>query len=699
MATKGSGTVSVFALLDAFRRRKLLIIIPSLVLSAGVAFYAYRLPNRYRAQALVAAENMTPNDYMRDVTPEPLNIQEHLWTVREVLFRPEVLSDAARELTALRDVKGPFPETVIDALKSNITVRVESEHTFHIVYEGSDPHDVMNVTNRLAERFVKEASATHQEVVKDTQGVIDQQIDALKAKLAAQDKEVRAYKERAVNELPQSQDSNMKMAESLQQQYDGITSRIADEQAKRTTVARQIADLESHGVQNQPMITEKTPEEIKLDELRIQEKELMTRYTPQHPEIIRLHHQMQELQTAIANSPRKPRSEPSQTFQRYTDLKSELQGIDQRIGAYKREQSNLTIQIGEYRRRVAAAPQHERYLAEVDREYHVRESQLHDLLDKRLKTDISGNIQKSESGLAFAVAESASLPDAPFSPQRERLILMAMGAGLGLGLVAAFLLEQNDTTFANVDDFQGFTNLPAVTTIPNVVLRKNATAPEFVVSATDPDSAAAEQYRLLAMKVQHHSESPSTVVTLTSAAVGEGKSMTAVNLVQALSSMVDGQVLLVDADMRKPRIHEYLNLKAFDGRGLYSLLQAGDCDFEKHTVKVRNFSVIPGTAAAGNPVAALSSPKARALFDVLRKHFQYIVVDSPPTLPVADGHLLAGLSDKVLFVVRARKTPRELFQHAVESFDSTNLMGAVLNDVDYQRSRYAYAYEYYKKPA
>lgn len=76
-----------------------------------------------------------------------------------------------------------------------------------------------------------------------------------------------------------------------------------------------------------------------------------------------------------------------------------------------------------------------------------------------------------------------------------------------------------------------------------------------------------------------------------------------------------------------------------------------------------------------------------------------IIVDAPPTLPIADSHILSGLSDKVVFVVRARQTPRELFQHAVESFDTSNVLGAVLNDVDYQRSRYAYAYEYYKKTA
>ena len=86
-------------------------------------------------------------------------------------------------------------------------------------------------------------------------------------------------------------------------------------------------------------------------------------------------------------------------------------------------------------------------------------------------------------------------------------------------------------------------------------------------------------------------------------------------------------------------------------------------------------------------------------FEQLKQKFAYIVVDAPPTLPIADSHILAGLSDKVLFVVRARKTPRELFQHAIEGFDAANLLGAVLNDVDYQRSRYAYAYEYYKKAA
>jgi capsular exopolysaccharide synthesis family protein len=204
---------------------------------------------------------------------------------------------------------------------------------------------------------------------------------------------------------------------------------------------------------------------------------------------------------------------------------------------------------------------------------------------------------------------------------------------------------------------------------------------------------------MLAMKVQQQCSEQANIIMLTSAAGGEGKSMTSVNLAQALASMSDGPVLLIDGDMRKPRIHDYLDLKSLDGRGFHDLLQKGDYDYSRHAVKVRNLTVIPGSTPSGNPVAALSSQKTRLLFEQLRNNFKYIVVDAPPALPVADSHLLAGLADKVLFVVRARKTPRELFQHAVESFDSANMIGTVLNDVDYQRSRYAYAYEYYKKSA
>jgi len=702
MATQAQGnTLSVFSLLEAFRRRKFLIIIPAVLLCAGFALYAYTQPNRYRAQSLVAAENLAPPDYLKHVSPEPINIQEHLWTVREVLYGPDILNAAAREMKVYRDVKEQLPEEALDDVRARIVVKVESEHTFHISYEGGDPAEVMNVTNKVAELFTERASAKRDKKVADAKGVIDDELKTVKERLEKQDEAMRSYRQRAVNELPEHMDFNIKEVDSLRAQYEERTSRIGDEEAKRTTVSKQLRQLEDQGVLNQPMVTEKTPAEIRLDDLRMKEREFGSRgYKTTHPDVISLRDEIRSLETSIANAPIKPRTEPSANYSKYTELKSQLEGIDQRIDAYRREQSRLSAQTSAYQKRVEATPQHQRVLDEMKRDYHVRESQYHALLDKQLDASMAQGLQKSETGIAFSVVEPATLPTTPFSPQRERLIMMGLFVGLGLGLVMAFLLEQNDTTFSSVDEFHGFTSVPVMGAIPSVNTSRTGQLNELVIAANDPDSVAAEQFRLLAMKVQQQCIARNAgVVMVTSATGSEGKSMVAVNLAQSLASMVDGSVLLIDGDMRKPRIHEYLGVKSFEGRGFYQLLQSTDGDYAKHTLKIGNFSVIPGSTPTGNPVAALSSTKARAIFEQLRQNFRYIVVDAPPTLPVADSHLLAGMSDQVLFVVRARKTPRELFQHAVESFDSANLMGAVLNDVDYQRSRYAYAYKYYKKSA
>jgi Mrp family chromosome partitioning ATPase len=151
--------------------------------------------------------------------------------------------------------------------------------------------------------------------------------------------------------------------------------------------------------------------------------------------------------------------------------------------------------------------------------------------------------------------------------------------------------------------------------------------------------------------------------------------------------------------MRKPRMGDYLKLTVPADKGFYNLLAHSDGNPETYIVRYEGLHVLPGNVSTANPVGPLSSPKARALFDRLKSQFAYIVVDAHPVLPIADSHILAALADKVLFVVRARRTPRELFQHAIEGFDPAHMLGAVLNDVDYQRSRYAYAYEYYKKAA
>jgi polysaccharide biosynthesis transport protein len=689
MATTGNTTsISIFSVLDVLRRRKLFVIAPIVVLAAAFTIYAYTQPTRYRATASLAVAQTAPPEFLKHVASAPVNIQDHLWTVREILFSPRVLETAGKEIPDYRDVEGQLPRQVLESIKSNITVKIDSDRTFEITYDATDRFEAANIANKLAELFVEQASAKHEQKNEEAESVINNQIEALKKRLENQGKQLQDYKAQIAHALPDHIDDNLREAERLQTTYQDRSTKIAEEEAKRTSIHKQIQDLEAKGVLDQPNVFEKTAAETKLDELRIMESELETRYTPSHPDVIKVKRQIAELEKDIASHPKKGRNEPNATYLKYVELRSELEGIRQRVEAYKQDQKALSGQIASLSTRIEETPQHERVIDDMRREYDAGESQFHALLDKQLDAKLAEGLASSETGVVFAIVEPASVPTVPFSPQRTRLTLMGLAAGLGLGLVMAFVLEQNDTTFGTVDEFQAFTTLPVLGVIPGVSgttkNKKKTKAASPIITISEPESVAAEQYRLCALRVRQQCEAAkSKVVMITSAAGAEGKSLTALNLAAALAPSVQGKVLVIDADMRKPRLNEYAGISVPPGKGFHDLLRNPDDGLEKYVQKTKGeMFVIPGAVPNSNAVAALSSPKTRAVFERLRQEFAMILIDAPPTVPIADSHILSGLSDKVVFVVRAKRTPRELFQHAVESFDTTNGLGAVLNGVD-----------------
>ena len=697
-------TLSLSYVVEALLRRKFWIIVPAILLGAGFTWYARQLPDQFRAQAVIAAANLTSPTYLREVAPAPINIQDHLWTFREVISSAPVLEAAARQLPAYKDVSGPLPKDVLDDVKQGISIKINDEHSFSLSYQGGNAVQVANVTKVLSEKFVDLASAKDEQRTEDTQAILKQQIDGVLASLKEQDAQVRTYKSGAAHELPEHVDDNIRAVEELRGKVLEIDGKIADDESRKVTDEKELHDLEAQvAAEKAPEPpAEKTADEKNLDDLRLKLREYQSRYKPGMPELKSMQKQVEEVEKIVAAQPKRVHvKEITPTQLRVTQLKAELDGIKERVASYRRQQEALAVQMETYNRRVESAPTHERKLDELTREMVVGESQLKELLNKRMDTNLSAGLQKSGNGIAFTVIEPATVPSEPFSPKRARIILMGVFAGLGLGLAAAFLLEQNDKTFGNVDEFQAFTSMPLVAVIPNIDGQPKAgrkTGRKAIVTLSDPDSVAAEQYRILAMKIhQMAMQQHARVLMVTSAAGGEGKSTTAVNLGLALSALVDGPVLLVDADMRRPRLHEYLEIPLSAGHGFHDMLLHPEERTGNYVRMLEGVHVIPGNEPTSNPVAALASPKVRTLFDRLKREYSFIVVDAPPTMPIADSHILSGLCDKVLFVVRARRTPRDLFQHAVESFDAANLAGAVLNDVEYQRSSYGYAYRYYRE--
>jgi capsular exopolysaccharide synthesis family protein len=217
---------------------------------------------------------------------------------------------------------------------------------------------------------------------------------------------------------------------------------------------------------------------------------------------------------------------------------------------------------------------------------------------------------------------------------------------------------------------------------------------------TDPQSVAAQQYNILALKIQQWmAQTGGKTLLVTSSSGAEGKSLTSLNLSLALAESSEGRVLLVDSDMRLPCVHKQLGLKREQGFSDLLAQHSGDPeqDISQYISKIGALSVITGGSEPANPVGLLASRRAREILTSLRNRYQLVVLDSPPIVPIADSHILAGLCDGVLLVVRARQTSPELLLRAIESLGASNVIGVVLNDVELAATPYAYAYRYYQK--
>src|SRR5215813_11243082 len=348
MPTTQGNSLSIFSLFDALRRRKLILIASTILVTAGFATFAYVQHDRYRGTAVIAAAQTTPPEYLRHLAPPPLKIEDHLWTVREVLYSDPILQVAAKESNEYRGLQRALSPDQLEEFKQSIGIKVDSEHSFQLTYETGDRYDAMNVTNKLAELFVHRASAEREQKTTEAATVIDDQLDALKQRIETQSRQMHEYKSKAVNALPDHMDDNLRNIESTRAQILERETKIAEEEAKKAASQRELQDLESKGVLDQPVVHEKTADDTKLEELQIKLAELQTKYTAQHPSVIALKQQITDLEKTIASQPKKGRSEPSPTYLRYSQLKSELEGIDRRIVAYRRDQEHLRAQLNTY---------------------------------------------------------------------------------------------------------------------------------------------------------------------------------------------------------------------------------------------------------------------------------------------------------------------------------------------------------------
>jgi protein-tyrosine kinase len=224
----------------------------------------------------------------------------------------------------------------------------------------------------------------------------------------------------------------------------------------------------------------------------------------------------------------------------------------------------------------------------------------------------------------------------------------------------------------------------------------------LIVTLTEPDSPAAEEYRKLkAMVIKLTQEDARrTAIMVTSANSGEGKSLTSINLAISLAQEVNHNALLIDADLRRPSIAAYLGITA--ETGLAECLRDGvDVSSAIIGTHVPKLDILPAGKSVSNPVELLSSPKMKSLLLELKRLYpeRYLIIDTPPTLPFAESQIISMLVDGLLFVVKEGETTVHDLQDALDILKGTKLLGISYNNVDVNaqgmNNRYRQYYRYY----
>ncbi len=312
------------------------------------------------------------------------------------------------------------------------------------------------------------------------------------------------------------------------------------------------------------------------------------------------------------------------------------------------------------------------------------------LLQRAKETGLSGEMKASN----IRVVDRAEVPRRPVRPRKAMNLLLGLLGGLVSGIGLALFVEYLDNRVKSPDEIKQFLGLSFLGLVPAVRDEDIAEGRSPLISDTVAQNFA-EAFREIRTSVMFSSagEGPRSVL-VTSTQPSEGKSVVAANL--ALSLATAGlRVLLVDADLRKPRLHELMGVK--QDPGLSSLLvgraKAGECVQKSGTA---NLWVMPAGPNPPNPAELLGSTRFTNLVSSLGEHFDWIVFDSPPVMAVTDPSVVAHRTTGVVFVVGSEQVNRHKAMTAVQKLQASKakILGAVLNRANVQRNPYYYSHYY-----
>src|SRR5256884_6203370 len=565
-----------------------------------------------------------------------------------------------------------------------------------IAYQHGDPEVSARITNAVADTFVRANLEKKNETNTSTGEFLSKRVAELQQQIRADEEKLVSYaKNNQILSLDASQNTVVERLAGLNKQLleaenDRKMSEAEYNAAKAPGAATALAEAGAKDINES---------ESKLADLKQKRAQLLVDATEEAPEVKEVDQQIAELQKHLNES----RTRNTNTL--LTNLETKYRQALAREDSLRK---SFNQQKGETVTQNEAAINYRILQQEIETNK--------GLLDNLLQRSKENDVVLAGRPNNISVVDYAITPDFPVGPARMRSVMLAFVLALALGVGLALFLEYLDDTIHSTDDVEKFLRLPALAVIPAMGAgpgrrrllsqttsiqkrnRNGAGNPEMLLNVNGR-SALAESYRQLRTSVllSTAGRAPKTLL-VTSSLPGEGKTTTAVNTAISLAQ-TGASVVIIDADMRRPRLRSIFDLA--EQTGLSSILSSAMTEAEMlgsvHQDEASGLHVLSSGPIPPNPAELLGSDQMRKLIAVLSAQFTHIVIDSPPVSSFTDGVLIASMVDGVLLVVYGGKSSRGVVRRSRQLLIDVGakIFGVVLNNVNVRSHDYYYYYQRY----
>lgn len=560
---------------------------------------------------------------------------------------------------------------------------IRNSRLVNVSYQGHDPALITDIANAVARIYIEQNLQNKFSASQEATSWLSRELVNLKKKVEVSQVALQRYKaQHSIISLTPLEDGAQGGKENvIAQKLAELTSELTKARTERIgleTLYHQVQGLSSRPemVESVPTVTGNSLiKDLKAQYVKLlgESSELSKKYGEKHPRMIQLSTELETIKEKIALEVKKIAKGIEIDYQ---VARSRENTLRQALEEQKREAMDLNQKAIEYSvlRREADSNQ-----------------QLYDSLLKRMKEATLTTELKASN---IRVIDPAEIPEIPIKPKKKLNLLLAVITGLMLGVGLAFFFEYLDNTVKTPEEVERYLGTPFLGPVGRFRMNGWDSGGELIV-LEEPKSNVAEGLRNIRTNLLFSSpEASRKALMITSTATSEGKTVLAANLAVVLAQ-TGKRVLLIDADLRKPRINRVFGLEREPG---LSNLLIGEASLESvlRETEMENLRVIPAGPIPPNPSELLGLPTLEWLLQEAWEGFDLVLFDSPPVMSVTDPLVLASRLDGVVLVVKGGSTPREPIRRVISQLSDVNarLLGVVLNNVDFRKERYYYQYYY-----